>query len=285
MSARLATGGFLAGFLALCTFVWLSGGSWWLPPLFLGIYLLFMVTLSRIRAETAVLSSELVWINPQTLLTAALGTSHLSQTDLAHTAMLSWFNSDYRAAAMPHQLEGFVGLRRAQGKVSPLVSAIMLAATVAIVSSLLWDLQLYYVNGAGTANVNSWRLSKGNEPWNDLQNWLNTPKPPTGSVYGGMAAGIAITLLLTAMRTRFIGFPLHPAAYALNMSFANDFFWCDMFLAWGIKVCILRYGGVKLYRQGLPFFLGLILGDYVTGASWSLVGMAFHLNLFRTFAS
>ena len=285
MSARLALFGFLAGFLVLCGFVWQLGGSWWLPLLFLTIYLLFMVTLSRIRAETAVLCSELVWINPQSLLTAAIGTSHLSRADLAHTAMLSWFNSDYRAAAMPHQLEGFVGLRRAGGKVSPLVGAIMLAAAVAIVAALLWDLQLYYVHGADTGNVNGWRISKGYEPWYNLQNWLNNPKPPDHSVLGGMAAGIAMTLLLTALRTRFVGFPLHPAAYALNMSFANDFFWCDMFLAWAIKVCVLRYGGVKTYRQGLPFFLGLILGDYVTGAAWSLVGITFHLNLFRTFAN
>ncbi len=285
MSARLAIFGFLGGFLALCAFVWQMGGSWWLPLLFLTIYLLFMVTLSRIRAETAVLCSELVWINPQSLLTSVIGTSHLSQADLAHTSMLSWFNSDYRAAAMPHQLEGFVGLRRARGKLSPLVGAILLAAAVAMVAALLWDLQLYYVNGAASANVNGWRISKGYEPWYNLQNWLTNPKAPEGNVTGGMAAGIAMTLLLTAMRTRFVGFPLNPAAYALNMSFANDFFWCDMLLAWTVKVCILRYGGVKLYRQGLPFFLGLILGDYVTGAAWSLIGITFHLNLFRTFAN
>lgn len=281
----MAVFGLLGGFLALCAFVWMLGGSWWLPPLFLLIYLLFMVTLSRIRAETAVLCSELVWINPQSLLTTTLGTMNFSHSDLAHTSMLSWFNSDYRAAAMPHQLEGFVGLRRARGKVSPLVGAIMLAAAVGIVSALLWDLQLYYVHGAATGNVNGWRISKGSEPWGNLQNWLNNPKPPDGSAAAGMAAGAAITLLLAALRTRLVGFPLHPAAYALNMSFANDFFWCDMFVAWLIKVCVLRYGGVKFYRLGLPFFLGLILGDYVTGAVWSLIGISFHLDLFRTFAN
>ncbi len=285
MSARLAVFGLAGGFLTLCAFVWAAGGSWWLPPLFLAVYLLFMVTLSRIRAETAVLASELVWINPQSLLTAVIGTNHLSQTDLAHTSMLSWFNSDYRAAAMPHQLEGIVGLRRAGGRPSPLMAAIMLAAAVAIVSALLWDLQLYYVHGAATGNVNPWRISKGDEPWGNLQTWLYSPQPPRAGALGGLAVGVAVTLLLTALRTRFVGFPLHPAAYALNMSFANDFFWCDMFAAWLVKVCVLRYGGVTLYRRGLPFFLGLILGDFVTGAAWSLLGMAFHLSLFRTFAN
>jgi hypothetical protein len=100
-----------------------------------------------------------------------------------------------------------------------------------------------------------------------------------------MLAGAGVTLTLSALRARFVGFPLHPAAYALNMSFANDFFWGDMFLAWGVKSLVLRYGGIGLYRRALPLFLGLILGDYVTGSVWSLIGMAFHLDLFRTFAT
>ncbi len=285
MSARLAVFGFLAGFLALSAFVWSSGGSWWLPVVFLAVYLLLIVTLSRIRAETAMISSELVWINPQSMITVLTGTTALSQPDLAHIGMLSWFNGDYRAAAMPHQLEAFVGLRRAGGRLSPLVTALLLAAAVAIVAALLWDLQLYYVNGAAGGNVNSWRISKGSEPWVNLQNALQNPKAANGTALGAMVGGALIVFLLSALRTRFVGFPLHPAAYALNLSFANDFFWGDMLLAWLIKTCVLRYGGIKLYRQALPFFLGLILGDYVTGSVWSLIGTLFHLSLFRTFAT
>ena len=285
MSARVAVFGFAGGFLALCAFVWSSGGSWWLPVAFLGLYVLLMVTLTRIRAETAVLSSELVWINPQSILPALTGVTNLSHADLAHMATLSWFNLDYRASGMPHELEGFVGLKRTGGRLSPLVGAVLGAAAVAMVAALLWDLQLYYVNGAATGNVNSWRIAKGSEPWNDLQGWLQAPKPVDGHVVWAMAFGIGMTLLLSALRARFVGFPLHPAAYALNMSFANDFFWGDMFAAWLIKFCLLRYGGMRAYRQALPFFLGLILGDFVTGSVWSLIGTLFHLNLFRTFAT
>jgi hypothetical protein len=102
---------------------------------------------------------------------------------------------------------------------------------------------------------------------------------------GGMALGAGITVLLAALRARFVGFPLHPAAYAMNMSFANEFFWCDMLVAWILKATMLRYGGMRLYKQGLPFFLGLILGDFVTGSVWSIIGTLYHLDLFRTFAT
>jgi hypothetical protein len=244
-----------------------------------------MVTLSRIRAEMAVVSPELVWVNPQNILTSVLGTSSMTATDLTHTATLSWFNLDYRAAPMPQELEGMVGLQRARGRLSPLVPALMIAAAIAMIAALLWDLQLYYVHGADTGNINRWRIQKGSEPWNDLQGWVHHPAATDPHALLAMGVGVAITLLLAAFRTRFVGFPLHPAAYALNMSFANDFFWCDMFVAWLIKALILRYGGMNVYRKGLPFFLGLILGDFVTGAIWSIVGMTLHLNLFRTFAT
>jgi hypothetical protein len=39
---------------------------------------------------------------------------------------------------------------------------------------------------------------------------------------------------------------------------------------------VLRYGGLRLYRQGMPLFLGLILGEYVAGGAWSLIGLALH---------
>lgn len=286
LGARAAVLGFLGGYLALCAFVWSSGGSWWLPVVFFGLYLMIMITLSRIRAETAVLCTEIGWISPQALLSATLGSASFARMDLAHMGMLSWFNSDYRAAGMPHELEALVGVGRARGSLRPLLGVLLLAAVVAMVSALVWDLQMYYANGADTGNVMRWRvLDKANQPWNDLGHWLHDPQAGKSSAVTGMAAGFAITCLLTVLRSRFVGFALHPAAYVLNTSFANDFFWCDMFGAWLIKSLVLRYGGLGLYRQAMPFFLGLILGDFVTGAAWSIAGTLLHQSLFRTFAN
>jgi hypothetical protein len=98
-----------------------------------------------------------------------------------------------------------------------------------------------------------------------------------------MAAGAGITFLLSYLRTRFVGFPLAPAAYVLNTSWANELFWGDMFVAWVFKAAFLRYGGRRLYSAALPFFLGLILGDFVTGSAWSIVGTLLRIEIFRTF--
>ena len=285
MSARVAVVGFLAGFLALCAFVWSSGGSVWLPVVFFGIYVLLMLALARLEAETAVPSPFLAWVEPQSIISTVVGSTNLARMDSVHLGMLSWFNSDYRAAALPHQLQAFVVQKRAGGAMRSLPLALMIAGLVSLVCALLWDLQLYYVNGAETGHVNQWRILEGSMPWDNVQRWLLHPAPPDGKALAGMGAGAAITGALSLLRARFVGFPLSPAAYVLNTSWANDLFWLDMLIAWVVKSLFLRYGGMRVYRLMLPLFLGLILGDFVTGAFWSIVGVLAHLDLFRTFST
>ena len=70
---------------------------------------------------------------------------------------------------------------------------------------------------------------------------------------------------------------------AFAMTYAIDFFWFDFMLAWIFKGLILRYGGMRLYRRAMPFFLGLILGEFVTSSFWTIVGAATGLQLYRTF--
>jgi uncharacterized membrane protein YhaH (DUF805 family) len=282
---RVAVGGFLLGFGLLCGFVLASGGSLWLPFAFFGIYFLIMTALSRLAAETAVLSPLLAWVSPQGIIPGLLGTSALalSRMDLAHLGILTWFNLDYRAAAMPQELQAFVGVKRAGGRLRPLPAVLLLAAAVAIVSALLWDMQLYYTHGAATANVNGYRINMARAPWGYLQGFLNTTKPADPVALAGTLFGAGLTFLLAYLRTRFVGFPLAPAAYVLNVSWANELFWFDMFVAWVCKAALLRYGGMRMYGAALPFFLGLILGDFVTGSVWSIVGMLLKAEIYRTF--
>ena len=43
---------------------------------------------------------------------------------------------------------------------------------------------------------------------------------------------------------------------------------------WVAKTLILRYGGMRLYKQTVPFFLGLALGHFATaGIVWGIVGV------------
>ena len=85
------------------------------------------------------------------------------------------------------------------------------------------------------------------------------------------------------MRVRFLWWPFHPAGYALAISFAMDYFWFTFLAAWLIKLLIVRHGGLQTHRRLAPFFLGLILGDYVIGSIWSLIGTGLGVRTYKIF--
>ena len=58
-------------------------------------------------------------------------------------------------------------------------------------------------------------------------------------------------------------------------------FWGSIFISWAIKLTILKFGGLKLHRQSIPFFLGLVLGEFVVGSIWSIRGAVFKVASYR----
>ena len=42
-----------------------------------------------------------------------------------------------------------------------------------------------------------------------------------------------------------------------------------------------RATGLRGYRTALPFFFGLILGEFVVGSLWNLAGLVFGLEIYR----
>lgn len=89
------------------------------------------------------------------------------------------------------------------------------------------------------------------------------------------AIGAVVTLFLTAMRSAFYWWPLHPLGYALAGSFSTILFWFPCLIAWLLKSLTLRYFGIGGFQRARPFFLGLILGEF---------GMAFLAGLVTVIA-
>lgn len=48
-------------------------------------------------------------------------------------------------------------------------------------------------------------------------------------------------------------------------------FWFSVFIAWVLKLTIVKWGGMPLYEKAKPFFLGLILGEAVAMGLWLVV--------------
>jgi hypothetical protein len=106
--------------------------------------------------------------------------------------------------------------------------------------------------------------------WGWVEQQVRGGSQPSWSAWALLAAGGGATAIVDFLHRTCAWWPLHPAGLAISQINTVVIDWFSIFLAWLIKVVILRYGGAKTYRGSLPFFLGLIAGS-CAGISLSFV--------------
>ena len=83
---------------------------------------------------------------------------------------------------------------------------------------------------------------------------------------GVFTFGCTEAAVMTFLRTRYHWFPLHPVGLAFQGTFGPDLYWSTLAVVFLAKLLLLRYGGVRSYVAGKPFFYGLGIG-YVLGVA------------------
>lgn len=58
----------------------------------------------------------------------------------------------------------------------------------------------------------------------------------------------------------------------------NRSIWLNAFIAWLLTAVIRRYGGLRLYRQFYPAFLGLVLGDFLPRGALAILSTIFRIK-------
>ena len=77
--------------------------------------------------------------------------------------------------------------------------------------------------------------------------------------------------LLMLARHRFMWWPFHPIGYVMGGVWTLNGLWFSIFLAWLIKMLVLKYSGPTGYRSTRWIFLGMVLGQFVVGGFWLIV--------------
>lgn len=78
--------------------------------------------------------------------------------------------------------------------------------------------------------------------------------------------GLVEAIVLVQLRNRWAWWPFHPAALA----FPVRRYGFSLLVVWAVKLLVIRYGGVRLYRRSLPLWYGFIVG-YLFGVTLSTV--------------
>jgi len=73
------------------------------------------------------------------------------------------------------------------------------------------------------------------------------------------------------MRWRYLWFPFHPLGYAVSTIWAAYSMWFSLGAGAALNFFVVRYGGLRLYHRLRPFFVGLILGEFIMIGFWTLV--------------
>jgi hypothetical protein len=65
-----------------------------------------------------------------------------------------------------------------------------------------------------------------------------------------------------------------PWVSSIYQSFGGRMLWLCMLISSTAKWIVFKAGGWRSYRRLVPFFLGLVLGDFTMGSIWTLIGIA-----------
>lgn len=273
MPYRFAILGIIIGMIFITAFCHAASMSIGVILLFFAIYFAISIAITRIRAELGPPIHSLHSTGPDSMLTRAFGTRGFGKNNLTMFSLLFFFNRAYRGHPMPNQLEGFKFAERSGMHNRRLLLAMILATAVGTLAAPWASLHLGYKYGGSDI----W----SGQTFRRLQSWLSNPSKPNYPAVVAMGVGLSLTLFLMRMRMKFFWWPLYPAAYPISSTWAMSFFWFSILISWAVKWVILKYGGLRIHRRAIPFFLGLILGQFIIGSLWGIVGIALHKPMYR----
>ena len=277
MSPLVLVVSLIAGVVFLTFFCLRAGMSLWAILVFFGLYFAFSTAVSRMRAELGSPMHDLHYTGPERVMVAAVGTRPLGPNNLSMFSFFWFFTRTFDSHPMPHQLEGFKLASTSGIRSRFMLFAILIALCIGILSQFWALISIPYRLGA-LHEMSRVPIIYGSEPWTQLQRWLAHPLAPDYWALGFTGIGLLFALFLMLMRMKFFWFPFHPAAYAAVCgSWAVNYIWFSLGIVWVLKLLLLKYGGRNAHRKAMPFFLGLILGQFTVGSLWTILGMVFNI--------
>src|SRR5947207_5495701 len=216
MSYRLAFWGFLGGCALLILFAVGAGMRPLTACYYFGLLLGIVLVVARLRAEVGLPTFEFFRVGADDILIRLGGTSAWTRSDLAVMSLFFWLTRTHRQFPMQTHVDSLRLAHKSRLPLSGMSLLIMGASALGIVAAFWAMLHVVYQTGFESAKFRGpvlWAF--GPEPWRRMDTLVQNPTPPdTGAAWAYLFGG-ATVLLLGLLRTRFIGWPLHPAGYLI----------------------------------------------------------------------
>ena len=178
---------------------------------------------------------------------------------------------DLREGVSPSFLHAQKATYRSSNKVT-ITAVIFLTIIICLAVSALAMILLCYKYGIRELQLD-WATRTTVSVYNNLIPAIQNTVEQGGSIRFFTALGAVIMTILVICYHRFYWWPLHPIGYLMVYSSAMKILWVSFFIGWLFNSLCMRYGGVKLFEKMRYFFVGLIMGDFLMGGGWAIVGL------------
>lgn len=268
------------GFVAMVVFVWAHGAQWWAALLGMVLFVCVIIFLTRLVVEAGVLLVGVEAIGYE-FLTNVFPAKWLTAGTLTTYAQLrGGVMSDLRELLMPYLMNG-IRLCAVAGRYGrKLLAVFALTVAVSMVAACYGRITTCYKYGAAMGDEaynRGWQAMLYPNVTGQIKNPPSFQWVMVGSVNvipAGVAhvlTGAGLTAFMLFMRAKFLWWPLNPVGYLVCGSWPITEIWFSVMIGWVFKASVMTFGGAKTYRQVLPFFLGLVVGQAVISIFWTVV--------------
>ena len=269
LSYRASVCLFFAGISTMGYWLWKSGIPALIVPFFLFSTLIIFIGLARVIAEAGLptVTPEMV---PAGFVVSGVGVPALGPAGMVATGYTFAWAGDLLVFMTAPLANGLRLGSDLKGSRRPLFWAIVAAMLISLVASCWFMLHLAYRDGALNLHP-QYFTGFAAYPSDFAAKKLATPTGPSLVGWLWTAFGALIMGGLMTARHYLIWWPFHPLGFAVSTGWVMNSIWFSIFLAWLIKVLALKYGGPRTYALTRPFFIGIVLGQFVAAGLWLVI--------------
>ena len=239
----------------------------WFAALFLGLMLIRVIGMSRIRAQAGIPNIYLHIID-MTSFMWILGGGLLANAGAPTLAALVFMSFLVHCTFVtPYQADGFrlaevtgVGYRR-------WVWLSLVAVVVGFVVATLFQLTAMYEYGFS-------KLGQAPSLWpaNQVISTAKQGGPPETIRLVQMGVGGLTTMALAVMQRLYHWFPLNPVGFVVSCAIGR-YIAIPMLIVWATKWSILKFGGGQAYKGLRKAGIGLAFTHLAIASLWGLLGL------------
>ena len=264
MSYRVAVLGLAGSVVYLVAWLVGSGLSWQVVPVFLFFLFVLYLGTARVIAQTGLAFLDLP-VNAHHFTILTLGSGNIDHQSLTTLGLGSAYARNWRGMGIGTIAQSDKVMSDLQQDKRGILALMIATFVISLLTSVLYTVYI------GNTTVGAYNFGERdafggiNETYyDDIVRWIRNASQLQPPEFLFMALGGVIMLVMTALTYRFPGWPLAPVGFTVAFADVTRLLMFSLFLAWLIKMLLLRIGGVTFYRRAQPFAWGVLVG-YTTG--------------------